>query len=64
MPVIILSDEIIGHMREAIEIPAKGELEIIDRLKPVCSAEDYKPYDNSQPVSPLSDCLAELLINC
>lgn len=54
MPVIILSDEIIGHMREAIEIPAKGELEVIDRMMPACSAEEYKPYDNSQLVSPLA----------
>ncbi len=47
-PVIILTDEIIGHMREAVEIPAEGELEVIDRVKPDCAPEDYLPYDSSK----------------
>lgn len=47
MPVIILTDEIIGHMREAVTIPAEGELEIINRKKPTVKPEEYKPYDNS-----------------
>ena len=47
MPVIILTDEIIGHMREAIEIPNEGELEIINRVKPTCSPDEYLPYDSS-----------------
>ncbi|MEG0805320.1 MAG: 2-oxoacid:acceptor oxidoreductase subunit alpha [Lachnospiraceae bacterium] len=33
-PVIFLMDEIVGHLREGIELPDKSELEIIDR--PVC----------------------------
>lgn len=48
MPVLLLTDEIIGHMREAITIPESGELEIIDRKKPDCKPEDYKPYDCSK----------------
>ncbi len=55
MPVIILSDEIIGHMREAIEIPNEGDLEVIDREKVKCSPEDYKPYDNSTLVPPMAN---------
>lgn len=55
MPVIILSDEIIGHMREAIEIPLKGELEVIDRQKPTCKPEDYRAYDNSVDVPPMAN---------
>lgn len=47
MPVLILTDEIIGHMREAIVIPEVGELEVIERKKPECKPEDYKPYDSS-----------------
>ena len=45
MPVQILFDEIVGHMRERIEFPEPGELEVIDRAAPTCSPEDYKPYD-------------------
>jgi len=51
-PVIILTDEIIGHMREKITIPAEGELEIWDRPRPTCAPEDYKPYDISQGIIP------------
>ncbi len=47
-PVIILTDEIIGHMRESIEIPEKGELEVFDRVKPNCSPDEYMPYDSSK----------------
>lgn len=42
-PVMLMTDEIIGHMREKIEIPAEGELEIYDRLGPV-EGETYSPY--------------------
>ncbi|WP_303720259.1 2-oxoacid:acceptor oxidoreductase subunit alpha [Malonomonas rubra] len=45
MPVQVLYDEIVGHMRERIEFPEPGELEVIDRAAPTCSPEDYKPYD-------------------
>jgi len=43
-PVIILTDEVVGHMREKIEIPDPSELEIIDRVKPDPSEENYMPY--------------------
>ena len=33
-PVIVLGDEIIGHMRERIRIPAPGEIEVINRTTP------------------------------
>ncbi|MBQ3075161.1 MAG: 2-oxoacid:acceptor oxidoreductase subunit alpha [Clostridia bacterium] len=33
-PVIFLMDEIVGHLRESIEIPEEGELEIINRSCP------------------------------
>jgi len=45
MPVQVLYDEIVGHMRERIEFPEPGELEVIDRTAPTCAPEDYKPYD-------------------
>lgn len=44
MPVILLTDEVVGHMREKIEIPSTEELEIIDRIKPTEPTEDYLPY--------------------
>ncbi len=47
MPVQVLYDEIVGHMRERIEFPEPGELEIINRTEPTVSPEDYKPFDPS-----------------
>jgi len=47
MPVQVLYDEIVGHMRERIEFPEPGELEIIDRTAPTVKPADYKPYDTS-----------------
>ena len=42
-PVILLTDEITGHMREKIEIPDASEIEVINRLKPQ-AGENYKAY--------------------
>ena len=42
-------------MRERIEFPEPGELEIIDREAPTDSPEDYKPFDASKKdVPPLA----------
>jgi 2-oxoglutarate ferredoxin oxidoreductase subunit alpha len=56
MPVIILTDEIIGHMREAVEIPEPGELEVINRKRPTCDPKDYLPYKAEEDlVAPMAD---------
>lgn len=52
VPVILLMDEIIGHMREKVELPDVSEIEIIDRKKPSVSKEEYLPFkadDNLVP---------------
>lgn len=43
-PVILLMDEVIGHMREKIEIPDQDEIKIIDRKKPDVKPDKYLPY--------------------
>lgn len=53
-PVILLMDEVIGHLRENIEIPAAGELEVINRRVPDCDPSEYKPFSLSEQVSPLA----------
>lgn len=45
VPVFVMPDEIVGHMRERIEFPEPGELEVIDRAAPTVPPEQYKPYD-------------------
>lgn len=54
-PVIILSDEVVGHMRENMALPDPASLEIIERTRPTCSAEDYLPYQaQASKVPPLA----------
>lgn len=43
VPVILLLDEINGHMRERVDIPET--VEIVNRTKPSVPPEEYKPYD-------------------
>ena len=55
-PVIIAFDEIIGHMRERIEIPDKGVLEVVNRKRPTCKPSEYMPFDESKgDVPPVAD---------
>src|SRR3972149_3879805 len=53
-PVVVLYDEIVGHMREPITIPEPGELEVIDRARPEVPPEEYYPYDDRFLVAPLA----------
>jgi len=44
-PVILLFDEVIGHMREKLEVPEPGEIPVVERLRTSVKAEvDYHPY--------------------
>jgi 2-oxoglutarate ferredoxin oxidoreductase subunit alpha len=47
-PVIIAFDEIVGHMREKIEIPDKDALPVEGRPRPTCKPSEYLPYDDSK----------------
>jgi len=46
-PVILLLDEILAHMHEAVELPDLSEIEIVNRKKPTVPPEEYYPYDDS-----------------
>jgi 2-oxoglutarate ferredoxin oxidoreductase subunit alpha len=48
LPVILLMDEVIGHMREKMIIPPPESIEIIDRTKPTVPPQWYKPYEDNQ----------------
>lgn len=55
-PVILLLDEVTGHMSGRIEIPKRESLEIIDRTKPNLPPEIYKPYDSSRgDITPMAN---------
>lgn len=44
VPVILLTDEVIGHMRERVTLPQPGELKVIDRKKPPTGLDKYLPF--------------------
>jgi len=56
VPVIYLMDEVIGHMRERVELPDPSEIEVIDRKRPTVSPAEYLAYkpdaDGVPPMAP------------
>lgn len=54
-PVTMLSDEVLGHMREMITIPQTGELEVLAREKPDVPHEWYHHFEITPTlVSPMA----------
>lgn len=43
-PVFLLSDAMVGHMREAIDVPEPSELTLVERLRPEPGEEDFAPH--------------------
>ncbi|GAB4183819.1 MAG: 2-oxoacid:acceptor oxidoreductase subunit alpha [Calditrichia bacterium] len=55
-PVVLLLDEVLGHMREKLELPDYSKIHIEDRVKPVVPPEWYKPYEiTTNFVSPMAN---------
>lgn len=52
VPVILLMDEVVAHMRERIEIPEKNSIEIVDRKKPEPNVDNYLPYGDTEDLVP------------
>jgi 2-oxoglutarate ferredoxin oxidoreductase subunit alpha len=54
-PVIVVFDEVVGHMREKVTLPRTEEVEVIDRIRPTVPPEWYIPYeDTPQGVPPMA----------
>lgn len=52
-PVILLTDEIVGHLRENVTLPAPEEIEIYPRRQPKKTrAEGYQPYAVGEDLVP------------
>jgi 2-oxoglutarate ferredoxin oxidoreductase subunit alpha len=55
VPVVILSDESVGHLTEKLVIPPPEEIELIERPKPTVPPEEYLPYrPNGNGVPPMA----------
>ncbi|MDI6764548.1 MAG: 2-oxoacid:acceptor oxidoreductase subunit alpha [Thermodesulfobacteriota bacterium] len=55
-PVILLIDEVVGHMREKMVLDDEEKIEIFNRVKPTMPPEWYIPYeDTPSGVSPMAN---------
>jgi len=53
--VILLLDEVLGHMRESVVLPDMANVRVISRIKPTVPPHWYKHYDENQKyLSPLA----------
>lgn len=52
-PVILLADEVIGHLRERVVVPGPGEMPVIKRRKPPAGQKNYRPYRPDENGVPL-----------
>jgi 2-oxoglutarate/2-oxoacid ferredoxin oxidoreductase subunit alpha len=48
MPVILLMDEVIGHLREKVTLPQPESIQVFERPRPDCPPEWYKPFEDSK----------------
>lgn len=56
-PVIIMADEVVGHMTERVVILPEKEIELIERRKPEKSPEEYLPYrPDRDGIAPMANC--------
>ncbi len=55
-PVILLTDEVIGHLRERVVLPAAGEIAVVERKRPPAGLKNYLPYQADEDgVPPMAD---------
>ncbi|MCX8043589.1 MAG: 2-oxoacid:acceptor oxidoreductase subunit alpha [Desulfobacterota bacterium] len=52
-PVIMLMDEVIGHLREKVVLPQPESIDIINRARPTCPPEWYRPFEDNKSGVPL-----------
>ncbi len=64
-PVVLMPDEIVGHMRESIMIPEVGEREIFARKRPICAPEEYLPFkaEGNDGIAPLAEYGSEYIFH-
>jgi 2-oxoglutarate/2-oxoacid ferredoxin oxidoreductase subunit alpha len=55
-PVILLFDEIIGHVNEKVTFPSIEDIKTVDRKKPTDTPDNYLPYEHTDnKVPPMAD---------
>jgi 2-oxoglutarate ferredoxin oxidoreductase subunit alpha len=59
LPVLILGDEVVGHMTEKVIIPPRETLKIVERSKPDPTHQPYLPFMGQENLVPLMACAGE-----
>lgn len=52
VPVVLLADEKIGHLKEGVVVSDPDKLDIVKRAKPLVKPEDYLPYEPDDKLIP------------
>lgn len=57
-PVFLLTDAMVGHMRETIDVPDQSELPLIERARPQIGEKDFAPHrappGNGRAIPPMA----------
>jgi 2-oxoglutarate ferredoxin oxidoreductase subunit alpha len=55
-PVLIMNDEVLGHMREKVIVPEDDSLVLVDRKRPSVSPDEFVPYraDEQDDIPPMA----------
>jgi 2-oxoglutarate ferredoxin oxidoreductase subunit alpha len=59
VPVILLADEIIGHMWERVVIPPPEKITLVNRKKPKIPPDEYQPFKPNENLVPPMACFGE-----
>ena len=52
LPVLVMSDEIVGHMTEKVSIPDKKAIKLVNRKKPTVAKEEYMMHQPDADLIP------------
>ncbi len=59
VPVLIMADEVVGHMTERVVIPPADQIQVVDRKKPTGQRDRYHPFrpdkDGVAPMATFGD---------
>ncbi|OGP59620.1 MAG: 2-oxoglutarate synthase subunit alpha [Deltaproteobacteria bacterium RBG_13_61_14] len=56
LPVLIMADEVVGHMNERVVIPPADQIQVVSRKKPSVPPDQYRPYQpGPDGVAPMAD---------
>jgi 2-oxoglutarate ferredoxin oxidoreductase subunit alpha len=59
LPVIVLGDEIVGHMTEKVVIPPKRDIKLYPRRKPKKKKRNFLPFEPEKDLVPPMACAGE-----